>query len=136
MIKVAVAGAVALYVFCLVMAAAGFTSIVPFIVVVPVLVLLVGGGNLLGGRNHGRTRGAVPPGFNPAPVSSSGPNGPLPTARADGAPGDPRAGGENAIETGGPPDAAPAAGGTGTADGAPAGDGSGTEGGGDAGDHG
>ena len=89
MIKVAVAGGVALYVFCVVLAAAGFTSIVPLIVLVPILVLLVGGGNLLGGRNHGRTRAAVPPGFNPAPLSSSGPNGPLPPARGEGEPGEP-----------------------------------------------
>jgi hypothetical protein len=129
-IKVGVAGGVALYLFCVVLAAAGFTAIVPLVVLVPVLVLLVGGGNMLGGRNHGRTRAAVPPGFNPAPLSSSGPNGPRP-ARTDGEPGDPhRAGGENATEVGDASDAA------GAEDAAPAEDAPGTEGGGGPGDHG
>jgi hypothetical protein len=83
-IKVAVVGGVAIYAFCLVLAAAGFTSIVPLIVLVPILVLLVGGGNLLGGRSHGRTRVGTPPGFDPAPLSSTGPNGPVATARTNG----------------------------------------------------
>jgi hypothetical protein len=130
-IKVGVAGGVALYLFCVILAAAGFTAIVPLVVLVPVLVLLVGGGNMLGGRNHGRTRAAVPPGFNPAPLSSSGPNGPRPKARTDGEPDDPhRAGGENATEAGDATDAA------GTEDAAPAEDAPRTEGGGGPGDHG
>jgi hypothetical protein len=74
-IKVGVVGGVLLYLCCVVLAAAGFTNIVPLIVIVPILVLLVGGGNMLGGRSHGRTRGGGP-GFEPAPLSSSGPNSP------------------------------------------------------------
>ena len=70
MIKVGVAGGVLLYLFCVVLAAAGFTAIVPLIVIVPILVLLVGGGNMLGGRSHGRTRGGGRA-FAPAPLSSS-----------------------------------------------------------------
>jgi hypothetical protein len=82
-IKVAVAAGVALYLFCVIMAAAGFTSIIPLIVIVPVLVLLIGGGNMLGGRSHGRTR-AAGPGLEPAPLSSSGPNGPVAPQRVNG----------------------------------------------------
>jgi hypothetical protein len=98
-IKLAVAGGVALYGFCVVLAAAGFTSIVPLVVIVPILVLLIGGGNLLGGRSHGRSRGGRMAGFAPAPLSSSGPNspvapagstlGPDATDRANGVPVDP-----------------------------------------------
>jgi hypothetical protein len=83
-IKVAVAAGVALYLFCVIMAAAGFTSIIPLIVIVPVLVLLIGGGNMLGGRSHGRTRAAGPPGLESAPLSSSGPNGPVVPQRVNG----------------------------------------------------
>jgi hypothetical protein len=83
-IKVAVAAGVALYLFCVIMAAAGFTSIIPLIVIVPVLVLLIGGGNMLGGRSHGRTRAAGPSGLEPAPLSSSGPNGPVAPQRVNG----------------------------------------------------
>jgi hypothetical protein len=95
-IKVAVAGGVAIYLFCVVMAAAGFTSIVPLIVIVPVLVLLIGGGNLLGGRSHGRTRAAGPPGMEPAPLSSSGPNGPVAPQRVNGESTTDRARGDSA----------------------------------------
>jgi hypothetical protein len=94
-IKVAVAGGVAIYLFCVVMAAAGFTSIVPLIVIVPILVLLIGGGNLLGGRSHGRTRAAGPPGMEPAPLSSTGPNGPVAPPRVNGEPTTDGAGGES-----------------------------------------
>lgn len=80
------AAGVALYFFCVVMAAAGFTSIIPLIVIVPILVLLIGGGNLLGGRSHGRTRATGPPGLEPAPLSSTGPNGPAAPQRVNGAP--------------------------------------------------
>ena len=90
------AGGVALYLFCVVMAAAGFTSIIPLIVIVPVLVLLIGGGNLLGGRSHGRTRAAGPPGMEPAPLSSTGPNGPAAPQRGNGEPTTDRASGESA----------------------------------------
>jgi hypothetical protein len=96
MIKVAVAGGVAIYLFCVVMAAAGFTSIVPLIVIVPVLVLLIGGGNLLGGRSHGRTRAAGPPGMEPAPLSSSGPNGPVAPQPVNGESATDRARGDSA----------------------------------------
>jgi hypothetical protein len=91
-----VAGGVVLYLFCVVMAAAGFTSIIPLIVIVPVLVLLIGGGNLLGGRSHGRTRAAGPPGMEPAPLSSSGPNGPVAPPRVSGESTTDRARGESA----------------------------------------
>jgi hypothetical protein len=94
-IKVAVVAGVAFYLFCVVMAAAGFTSIVPLIVIVPILVLLIGGGNLLGGRSHGRTRAAGPPGMEPAPLSSTGPNGPVTPQRMDGEPTTTGAGGES-----------------------------------------
>jgi hypothetical protein len=97
-IKVAVAGGVALYLFCVVMAAAGFSSIIPLIVIVPVLVLLIGGGNLLGGRSHGRTRAAGPPGMEPAPLSSTGANGPVAPQRVDGDSTADRASGESASE--------------------------------------
>lgn len=90
------AGGVVLYLFCVVMAAAGFTSIIPLIVIVPVLVLLIGGGNLLGGRSHGRTRAAGPPGMEPAPLSSTGPNGPVGPQRVNGESATDPAGGKSA----------------------------------------
>ena len=129
MIKVAVAGGVAIYLFCVVLAAAGFTTIVPFVVVVPILVLLVGGGNMLGGRSHGRTRGAAPPGFDPAPLSSSGPNGPVAPPRSNGELDDPHRAGREA----GTPDT----GGAGSTDtgGAGSTDTPGDNGGGEPGDH-
>jgi hypothetical protein len=46
------------------------------VVVPPVLVLLIAGGSALGGRDHGRGRGAVRTGG--VPLSSSGPNPPRP----------------------------------------------------------
>jgi hypothetical protein len=64
------------YAGLLVMAAAGFTAVLPLIVVPPVLVAVIAGNNLLGGgRTHGRTTGS-PVGQDRAPLSSSGPNGP------------------------------------------------------------
>ena len=96
---------VAFYLFCVVMAAAGFTSIVPLIVIVPILVLLIGGGNLLGGRSHGRTRAAGPPGMEPAPLSSTGPVTPQPVngePATDGSSGESTGTGQNAsTESGG-----------------------------------
>jgi hypothetical protein len=60
------------------MAVAGFTTVLPLVVVPPVLVGLIGASNLLGGgRTHGRSTGR-PTGYGRAPLSSSGPNGPLP----------------------------------------------------------
>ncbi len=65
------------YVGMVVMAAAGFTGVIPLVVVPPVLVAVIGANNLLGGgRTHGRTPGR-PTGQGRAPLSSSGPNGPL-----------------------------------------------------------
>jgi hypothetical protein len=65
------------YAGVVVMAAAGFTAVVPLVVVPLVLVAVIGGNNLLGGgRTHGRTAGR-PAGQGRAPLSSSGPNGPL-----------------------------------------------------------
>ncbi len=63
------------YAGMLVMAAAGFTGVIPLVVVPPVLVAIIGANNLLGGgRTHGRTAGR-PVGGGRAPLSSSGPNG-------------------------------------------------------------
>jgi hypothetical protein len=57
------------------MAVAGFTAVVPLVVIPPVLVALIGGNNLLGGgRSHGRSPGR-PVGQGRARLSSSGPNG-------------------------------------------------------------
>jgi hypothetical protein len=42
------------------MAAAGFTAVLPLVVVPPVLLGLIGAGNLLGGRTHGRTHSRAP----------------------------------------------------------------------------
>ncbi|HEV3366430.1 MAG TPA: hypothetical protein VG054_03130 [Acidimicrobiales bacterium] len=56
------------------MAVAGFTAVLPLVVIPPVLVALIGGNNLLGGgRSHGRSPGR-PVGQGRAPLSS-GPNG-------------------------------------------------------------
>jgi hypothetical protein len=72
------------------MAVAGFTAVLPLVVVPPVLVGLIGASNMLGGgRTHGRTPGR-PSGYGQAPLSSSGPNGPVP-GDPDGAGGIPGA---------------------------------------------
>ncbi|HUY66477.1 MAG TPA: hypothetical protein VMV06_06630 [Acidimicrobiales bacterium] len=64
------------YLGVVVMAVAGFTAVVPLVVLPPVLVALIGGNNLLGGgRSHGRSPGR-PVGRGQAPLSSSGPDGP------------------------------------------------------------
>ncbi len=47
------------------MAMAGFTAVLPLVVVPPVLVALIGGGNLLGGRTH-RSAPGGPGGATPA----------------------------------------------------------------------
>jgi len=66
------------------MLVAGFTAVAPLVIVPPVLVALIGANNLLGGgRSHGRSP-SRPVGGGQAPLSSSGPNGPLP-----GEPGSP-----------------------------------------------
>ncbi len=77
------------YAGVVVMAAAGFSGAIPLVIVPPVLVGLIGAANLLGGgRDHGRSAGGR--GRDRAPLSSSGPNGPIPP----GAPPDgPRPGG-------------------------------------------
>jgi hypothetical protein len=65
------------YIGVVLMAVAGFTAVVPLVVVPPVLAALIGGNNLLGGgRSHGRSPGR-PLGQGQAPRSSSGPNGPV-----------------------------------------------------------
>ena len=72
---------------------AGFTAAAPFVVIPAVLVVMVGAGNLLGGKRPGRPA----PRFNrpdPVPIASlrgdmgppGGPGSPT-TAPADGAPG-------------------------------------------------
>jgi len=88
---------VLLYAGIVLMAVAGFTEVAPLVVVPPVLLVLIAGGNLLGaGRGHGRSAGrAVGPGR--APMSSNGPNDPL--RRAAGSPGN---GGQATEEPPGP----------------------------------
>jgi hypothetical protein len=64
------------------MLVAGFTPVAPLVVVPPVLLALIAANNLLGGgRSHGRSAGR-PVGQGRAPLSSSGPNGPVPSAAA------------------------------------------------------
>jgi hypothetical protein len=76
-IKTAVVLGLLVYLGVVLMAVAGFTVVVPLVVVPPVLVALIGANNLLGGgRSHGRSPGR-PVGQGRAPLSSSGPNGPL-----------------------------------------------------------
>ena len=68
---------VLLYGFIVLMYVAGFTTVAPLVVIPPVLVALIAGNNLLGGgRTHGRSPGR-PVGGGQAPLSSSGPNGPV-----------------------------------------------------------
>jgi hypothetical protein len=68
---------VLLYAGIVLMDVAGFTAVVPLVVIPPVLLGLIGANNLLGGgRDHGRSPGR-PVGQGRAPLSSSGPNGPL-----------------------------------------------------------
>ena len=65
------------YLGVVVMAAAGFTVVLPIVILPPVLAALIGANNLLGGgRTHGRSAGR-PVGRGQAPLSSSGPNGPI-----------------------------------------------------------
>jgi hypothetical protein len=74
------------YAGCVLMAVAGFTVVLPFVVIPPVLIGLIGANNLVGGgRTYGRSTGR-PMGNGRAPLSSSGPNGPL-KPEAVGAPG-------------------------------------------------
>jgi hypothetical protein len=57
---------------------AGYTAVIPIVVTPLALAALIGASNLLGGgRTYGRTPGR-PVGAGQAPLSSSGPNGPLP----------------------------------------------------------
>jgi hypothetical protein len=68
---------VLLYAFIVLMDVAGFTSVAPLVVIPPVLFGLIAANNLLGGgRGHGRSTGG-PAGGGRAPLSSSGPNGPV-----------------------------------------------------------
>jgi hypothetical protein len=61
------------------MMVAGFTVVAPLVVIPPVLAALIGANNLIGGgRTHGRSSGQ-PVGQGQAPLSSSGPNGALPS---------------------------------------------------------
>jgi hypothetical protein len=65
------------YLGIVVMAVAGFTVVVPLVVLPPVVAALIGANNLLGGgRGYGRSPGR-PVGQGRAPLSSSGPNGPV-----------------------------------------------------------
>ena len=65
-----------LYAGIVLMDVAGFTVVLPLVVIPPVLLGLIGANNLLGGgRDHGRSPGR-PVGRGQAPLSSSGPNGP------------------------------------------------------------
>jgi hypothetical protein len=78
---------VLLYAGIVVMEVAGFTPVAPLVVIPPVLLGLIAANNLLGGgRSHGRSPGR-PVGGGQAPLSSSGPNGPVKPAK--GAPPQP-----------------------------------------------
>ena len=68
---------VLVYAGMVLMCVAGFTAVAPLVVIPPVLVGLIAANNLLGGgRTHGRSPGR-PVGGGQAPLSSSGPNGPV-----------------------------------------------------------
>jgi hypothetical protein len=68
---------VLLYAGVVLMDVAGFTVVAPLVVVPPVLFGLIAANNLLGGgRTYGRSPGR-PIGGGQAPLSSSGPNGPV-----------------------------------------------------------
>src|SRR5271168_1086518 len=70
---------------------AGFTPVAPLVVIPPVLFGLIAANNLLGGgRTHGRSAGR-PVGGGQAPLSSSGPNGPVRPANGTTAPPAPSA---------------------------------------------
>ena len=72
----------AVYAGMVAMLVAGFAAVAPLVVVPPVLIALIAANNLLGGgRSHGRSPGR-PVGQGRAPLSSSGPNGPIPTEPA------------------------------------------------------
>ncbi len=66
------------------MAVAGFTAVLPLVVVPPVLLALIGGGNLLGGRTHGQASrasnrsGGEPPAAGPGVTGAAGEPGPTP----------------------------------------------------------
>jgi hypothetical protein len=71
------------YAGVIVLLIAGYTSVLPLVIVPLVMAGLIGANNLLGGgRTYGRTPGR-PVGDGQAPLSSSGPNGPLPGAMED-----------------------------------------------------
>ncbi len=68
---------IAMYAFIVLMDVAGFTAVLPLVVLPPVVLGLIAANNLLGGgRSHGRSSGR-PVGEGQAPLSSSGPNGPV-----------------------------------------------------------
>jgi hypothetical protein len=89
-IGVGIAGGVVLYIGALVMLIAGFNAILPFVIVPPVLVALIGANSLLGGPRRPRPparpirptdRGIVPsaargPGVDGRSGEASGANGP------------------------------------------------------------
>jgi hypothetical protein len=65
-----------LYAGIVLMDVAGFTEVLPLVVIPPVLLGLIGANNLLGGgRDHGAAAAAPPVDRGRAPSSSSGPNG-------------------------------------------------------------
>jgi hypothetical protein len=76
---VGVASGVVMYGFVVLMAVAGFTVVLPLVILPPVVLGLIAANNLLGGgRTYGRSGGpSVADGQ--APLSSSGPNGPRPS---------------------------------------------------------
>jgi len=80
-----VVGAI-VYAGMVMMMVAGFTVVAPLVVIPPVLAVLIAANNLLGGgRSHGRSPGH-PVGQGQAPLSSSGPNGVLPSVTPPQAP--------------------------------------------------
>jgi hypothetical protein len=89
-IRTGVALGALVYAGVLVMAAAGFTAVLPLVVLPPVLVGVIGAANLLGGRTHGRGTGAPARGGPPLSSSgSSGPNGARGSIPADHGPDEP-----------------------------------------------
>jgi hypothetical protein len=65
------------YAGIILMAVAGFSAVIPLVVIPPVIVALIAASSLIGGgRTHGQPAGR-PVGQGRAPLSSSGPNGKL-----------------------------------------------------------
>ena len=89
-IATGVVAGIIMYGFIILMAVAGFTVVLPLVILPPVVLGLIAANNLIGGgRTYGRSPGR-PVGQGQAPLSSSGPNGPRPSAVASDTPQEPR----------------------------------------------